>query len=1363
MSPPRQRRRDTRRSLLYAAALACSCAAPAAAATQTVTFTATVTSTVTMPTATVTETVTVPTVTGTVTLTLPTLTQSAVATQTVTSTDTVTVSATSTALQTVTATATETQTRVATETIMVIPPLPPRVARGAGKKWIEVQRLQDIAGQPHQSFGEALAVSDDGGVLVVGAPSANLAKGLLRVVRDLHEEGHAETARLRSPAQQPLDALGWSVALGSTSTGTVAVAGAPGSAEGEPRPGSVYVFRHVGAYQPKVPGGGLPSRVDASRAEVGPEAGDPEWLVHQRIALPPGELKESFGRQVALTGDTLVASAVGLQAAYAQRDSVSVVNRRGTWQFMEAFEGRQARFDSVYTFSRRVMRDNVTRFELDYRLQPKQPPVGLDFGHRLSLDSDGRFLAVSAPVRRDSLFGHGTDGHLEVRAVTTLDGTGVFNFRSVTVRSGGTLTVTRRNAASMSGGRLVLRVQETFLVEQGGVVNVSALGYEGGPASFGDGGVSGTARQGESPSGPGATLSDFNGGGGGAGTSQFVGFKVCIYDGSAPRLSEEARAAQPANNSIAKVGEASGGGGGYGTKGEDGTVVECGLSGLGGQAYGDPWLDTMDYGSGGGSGHPYKFGSGGAGGWGGGVIDIRARYFINNGTIAANGGRGQNGGYYSGGGGGGAGGSIRIQGEEFTNTGTILALGGKGGLRASGSGSDGKEDVKAGDGGKGRIRVAFISYLDYSGEIDPPAVNDTLYDGRVVVFERRDVGEILNDQNETVTPECGCEWREVLSIRPKDAFFVGHSVATEAGYVAFGSDQLTKDNRRSQTEVYIYRYNESVGDRDGNFVLLQVLTPPSAPEAPTSVRFGHMLRWNNATLLISSLGDEQHPGVLWIYRPYFMGSDETIPSNPVWGLAEWVSSPEPHAGDGFGLAAAHTVQRTHETLYVLSASPSFAGHPTGTTRETTRGGLHIFQFEYNVSAVFSTASCTWTDLTVNTSTLCTVRGRDVAQRASGWFSDARRIGVEVSVPAEVSPVVFVQEGQFDFVVRPLVPGPFEVRIFINSEELSQGPVSMRATPEIDPLATPFRCNDSAVAGELVQCWIEPRHPENATTELGEASAARHFTVTVVNTDEGADHPPFDQLIHLSDAMGAVERYVTAEGPGSAPHPLEAHRFRQFRHAPQVHNSPVTFVRPGLFEFRFVAALEGTYAVLVKYKLAALRFPNPAFIDVRPPPVVPSASSLVCQPEMPPNRTSVCAITLLGAGAHARTGWGDAVRNLSAVFTTDQGAVGCDHQFVWGSIGRVRLWFLPCASGSDGRLYIRVYHGTEEVPRSGGYPGYVVVTDRSVATRCQGIPHVFMTLATLRSEFYSRNDPSVFPASYTMVTADPREFCERWRL
>eukprot|EP00659_Diplonema_papillatum_P002254 gene2254-3483_t len=84
-------------------------------------------------------------------------------------------------------------------------------------RWQEVQRLQDTDGQPHVQFGESLCVADDGKVFV-GASTANIARGFVRIIEKTTAglPIYMEVARLRNAHQNVLDGLGFSLACSRT-------------------------------------------------------------------------------------------------------------------------------------------------------------------------------------------------------------------------------------------------------------------------------------------------------------------------------------------------------------------------------------------------------------------------------------------------------------------------------------------------------------------------------------------------------------------------------------------------------------------------------------------------------------------------------------------------------------------------------------------------------------------------------------------------------------------------------------------------------------------------------------------------------------------------------------------------------------------------------------------------------------------------------------------------------------------------------------------------------------------------------------------------------------------------------------------
>ena len=212
------------------------------------------------------------------------------------------------------------------------------------------------------------------------------------------------------------------------------------------------------------------------------------------------------------------------------------------------------------------------------------------------------------------------------------------NYNNVTIN--GTLRANAWN--SLTGGLIVFRVLQN--VTGGGTISGSSLGYIGGIRNDG---------WGEGP----AQKSAMMGGGAPGGT---------------------------VSNSCAYQGDHSGGG--YGTNGypSDG----------GGSAYGNPTLNVIYLGAGGGFGGTAKtLNNGevgcGAGGAGAGIVWVISNTINFSGNIVNN---GANGGDY---GSGGAGGSIRIEGYDVTLTGALSASGGYGG----------------GSGGVGRIAVYYENTL----------------------------------------------------------------------------------------------------------------------------------------------------------------------------------------------------------------------------------------------------------------------------------------------------------------------------------------------------------------------------------------------------------------------------------------------------------------------------------------------------------------------------------------------------------------------------------------------------------------------------------------------------------------------------
>ena len=263
----------------------------------------------------------------------------------------------------------------------------------------------------------------------------------------------------------------------------------------------------------------------------------------------------------------------------------------------------------------------------------------------------------------------GADGPFSPASNTTLalPPTGVFNFTTITIPSGVTVTFTK-NAANTP-----VILLATGAVTISGTINVSGGngGALGRPGSGGPGGFDGGAG------GDGVTTTTAGAGLGPGGGTQGVNCQ--------------------------------GSGGSYGTQGTP-AFGTCTVIGPAGPTYGSPLLRPIVGGSGGsgGSAGGVPGTPGGSGGGGGGALLIASSgtLTLNSGSqLLADGGGGGSAGNF--GGGGGSGGAIRLIAPTITTTGNLLARGG-----AQGGGFTGA-------GGLGRIRLEAYT-LTVSGGARTP-------------------------------------------------------------------------------------------------------------------------------------------------------------------------------------------------------------------------------------------------------------------------------------------------------------------------------------------------------------------------------------------------------------------------------------------------------------------------------------------------------------------------------------------------------------------------------------------------------------------------------------------------------------------
>jgi hypothetical protein len=278
---------------------------------------------------------------------------------------------------------------------------------------------------------------------------------------------------------------------------------------------------------------------------------------------------------------------------------------------------------------------------------------------------DGENNVVVTSVGACTECGTGSDGDYNPASSGTL-ASGTYNFKSFTIKSGVTITVT-------GSAPLVIKVQGVVNIAGAlvadGLAGTNVTGTYDGVTYPGGAGVASGANGGSACYGCNGSTGGGAGGGAGAPATGYAG---------------------------------GGGGGGYGANGSNGNPGASGNYGTGGASYGDQALTTLIGGSGGGGG---GYGSainqsGGGGGGGGGAIKITGTQVTVSGTVSAKGG---NGGTIvacgdGGGGGGGSGGAIWLRGSKVTVTGTVQATGGTGGVKCSNGGNGGA-------GAAGRVRV----------------------------------------------------------------------------------------------------------------------------------------------------------------------------------------------------------------------------------------------------------------------------------------------------------------------------------------------------------------------------------------------------------------------------------------------------------------------------------------------------------------------------------------------------------------------------------------------------------------------------------------------------------------------------------
>lgn len=187
-----------------------------------------------------------------------------------------------------------------------------------GGSWIQTQKLTASDGTVGDHFGWSVAVS--GSTIIVGALSdkigANFFQGSAYVF-NRQGESWVETQKLTGSDGRRFDQFGWSVALSDSTV----VVGATGSLF----QGAAYVFNRRGG----------------------------KWVEEQKLIASDGGTSDEFGWSVAVSGSTIVISAISTNQFELQGSAYVFIRRGGSWieeQKLDASDGARsgAGFDSQH-------------------------------------------------------------------------------------------------------------------------------------------------------------------------------------------------------------------------------------------------------------------------------------------------------------------------------------------------------------------------------------------------------------------------------------------------------------------------------------------------------------------------------------------------------------------------------------------------------------------------------------------------------------------------------------------------------------------------------------------------------------------------------------------------------------------------------------------------------------------------------------------------------------------------------------------------------------------------------------------------------------------------------------------------------
>jgi hypothetical protein len=1130
----------------------------------------------------------------------------------------------------------------------------------ASKTFTITQRLRDAGlGQTFYNYSDSIHSVDR--YVAVGTVSGNGYRGLCRIYRDAGD-GLKLVATVTDPNGKLGDGFGKRVYLFRRATVPhVAV-----SAVNKGGDGAVLVFR----------------RVDESY-----------WPLQEELTPPTGtgSYATNFGRHIFYDGTSVIVSAES-RYKHSKRFVISSTNVKGTSYFEESTGTEATSGDPIFTFKARDGRRNSTRLTLLQTIRGAD--YTFDFGASVALSPDLSTLAVGAVSRREARFGYGTDGDLVVSGVKLLDGTAEYNFNNVEIMPGGVLTTDNYETLRGAGGILRLRIQGTLKIHTGGAIDMSAHGFKGAATQYAD------SRK-ENGYGPGA---------GKTATSAYVDALSCNHDNSGIAVlttaAAQAKTSRNASSAIAFA-EANGGGGGYATRGDRGVIVQCGDSGVGGGIYGDAELASLQRGSGGGAGFPWKIGSGGAGGDGGGAIWIAARRVVNDGQIVCDGGRGVDGGFYSGGGGGGSGGSVYITGIHLENNGFIYARGGAGGIRATSSGSSGDPDVHGGHGGNGRIRLEFLTTVT-SGIVVPRPRNGTAFDGDIWLYTR------------SITT--GLYAFKTKLPRLKAMRFTGHAVAIHGSKIAVASDDRSLAN--PVQSVFLMDFS-SVKNSSSPIYRSREIRPPQKGD----LQFGWQLALFNDTILIGAAGE-------WYLSrgALYMLTGRNLFSYTTQLRTFQASHPSP--GDYY----ASLWRYEYPTLYIQNPLGQDDGF-TDASNRLSQGNIQVWKHVRNVSTTLSTVTCEYSVATANTSVLCTITARDAKGQLVGDVNDVPLFR------APTNEIRYVHTGKYQFNVTARGFGSLQVWVSHHGVRLST--TTIVVTKAITPELANFTCTPlNPTAGADVTCTIQ------TYSGTGEASAARYFHVVVYHANDVTLRAvaedkltPFG--VYRTPPSGfIVDNVLSTDFPIVQP--------------------VVSYVRKGYYRFTYKTWRPGPHAAFAQYQNEALDFPNPVIVDAGEPIISASASIINCPAISAPNRTVICTLTLRSAlgvptdRSNLALNFSSAGRYIRARVNTRSRQRGSNRTLaissLWAQEGRISLLVYPTEEGQ--LVFSGEYNGVK-IPMN---PTAGVRISNVFDTTCVKMSSVLQSFTVMNQHAMGKGDASVYGTAATVAAyVSSKGMCDTGRV